>query len=136
MNRMYDDPMQLEDSMRLRITWADTYKLGSVELIGVAMHEPPVAFTASAHPISSQFLEPRALTSFEERALVELNAGETASVHTDKTGRFVVGALRAKEDCLQCHKSHKVGDLLGALTYRLKPVKDQMISRVAASLKR
>ena len=116
--RMIQDPMRVYDSMRLRITSNNTYKLESVELVGVVMHQTPVAFTRASHGISS-YLQPRPLTLFEERALVELTAGETVAVDADKTGRYVVGALRAKQSCLQCHKSYKVGDLLGALSYRL-----------------
>jgi len=117
MSRMYADPMRVHDLMRLRITSTDTYKLERVELVGVAMHDKPVAFTRAAH--GSKFLEPRPLTISEERALVELASGETISVHSDKTGRRVVGALRAKQECLHCHAGYKAGDLLGALSYRL-----------------
>ena len=116
--RMIQDPMRVYDSMRLRITSNNTYKLASVELVGVVMHQTPVAFTRATHDLLS-YLQARPLTVFEERALVELTAGETIAVDADKTGRYVVGALRAKQSCLQCHKSYKVGDLLGALSYRL-----------------
>ena len=118
--RMIQDPMRVHDSMRLRIT-NNTYKLASVELVGVVMHQTPVAFTRASHGMGS-YLQPRPLTVFEERALVELTAGETVAVDADKTGRYVVGALRAKQSCLQCHKSYKAGDLLGALSYRLTPL--------------
>jgi len=119
--RMIQDPMRVYDSMRLRITSNNTYKLESVELVGVVMHQTPVAFTRASHGMGS-YLQPRPLTVFEERALVELTAGETVAVDADKTGRYVVGALRAKQSCLQCHKSYKAGDLLGALSYRLTPL--------------
>ena len=122
MTRMYGDPMRVHDLMRLRITSADTYKLERVELVGVAMHDKPVAYTRASH--GGRFLEARALTAFEERALVELASGETVSVQADKTGRLVVGALRAKQDCLHCHPGYKSGDLLGALSYRLTPAGD------------
>ena len=118
-SRMYADTMQVHDSMRLRITSADIYKLEAVELVGVAMHDKPVAFSRAVHGNLSKLLESRPLTAFEERALGELKAGETVSVQVEKSGRFVVGALRAKQDCVQCHAGYKTGDLLGALSYRL-----------------
>ena len=120
--RMVADPMRVHDSMRLRITSNDAYNLEAVELVGVVMHDKPVAFTRTVHCVGARFLAARPLTAFEERALVELTAGETVAVDANKTGRYVVGALRAKQDCLQCHKSYKTGDLLGALSYRLTPV--------------
>ncbi len=144
-NRMYDEPMQLQDSMRLRITSAvpsrnlqfspvDAYKLDRVELIGVAMHDKPVAFRSVNHRSLTTLLQGRPLTVFEERALVELTAGETASIHTETAERFVVGALRAQQDCLECHKAYKPGDLLGALSYRLTPAAP-LNSAVASSIR-
>lgn len=120
--RMIADPMRVHDSMRLRITSNDAYKLEAVELVGIVMHDNPVGFRRAVHSGSSAFLAPRPLTAFEKRALVELTAGETVAVDADKGGRNVVGALRAKRECLQCHKSYKDGDLLGALSYRLTRV--------------
>ncbi|HZI51711.1 MAG TPA: hypothetical protein VFE29_07800 [Terriglobia bacterium] len=140
-NRMLDEPMRLQDSMRLRLTSApsrpspvETYKLLAVELIGVAMHETPEAFTSAKHRGLPVHLRGRPLTAFEERALLELTAGETAAVYTDDEGRFVVGALRAKEECLYCHRAYKDGDLLGALSYRLIPA-ERRNSAVAVNLR-
>src|SRR5262245_61385526 len=79
--RMMAIGMQVDDSMRLRTTSNGAYKLESVELVGVAMHDKPVAFSAAAHNIA-RYLQPRPLTAFEERALVELTAGETVAVNT------------------------------------------------------
>jgi hypothetical protein len=120
-SRIYADPMQVHDSMRLRITSGDTYRLEAVELIGVAMHEKPVAFSRTPHSALKSL--PRSLTAFEQRALTELSAGETVSVYVGNPERFVVGALRAQRGCLQCHGGHKTGDLLGALSYRLTPAR-------------
>lgn len=133
-NRMIDDPMQLHDSMRLRITSvpSETLKLEAVNLIGVAMHERPEAFMVSNH--RSLGLQIRSPTSFEERALLELSSGESVAAHTDDTGRLVVGALRAKAECVQCHRAYKTGDLLGALSYRLIPA-TRLNSTVAVNIR-
>jgi hypothetical protein len=31
-----------------------------------------------------------------------------------------MGSLRAKDSCVSCHRDKKIGDLLGAFTYRLR----------------
>jgi len=123
-SRVYQDPMSLRDSMRLRITSRDTYKIEGFDLIGVGKHPDPVAFLGRRHQTVVLNRQTRALTAFEQRAVAELKAGEDVAVETNETGRFVVGALRAQEDCLKCHGG-KTGDVLGALSYRLisaKPV--------------
>ena len=37
-----------------------------------------------------------------------------------------VGAIRATETCLQCHRSKHAGDVLGAFIYRVLPVQPQL----------
>ena len=117
-SRMYADTMQVHDSMRLRITSADIYKLEAVELVGVRVRvlepEPLDDRRTPATPRDS-----RPPTACAPRPLREPKACETVSVQVEKSGRFVVGALRAKQDCVQCHAGYKTGDLLGALSYRL-----------------
>jgi len=117
-SRVYQDPMSLRDSMRLRITSRDTYKIESFDLIGVGKHLDPVAFLGRRHQTVVLNRETRPLTAFEQRAVAELKAGEDVAVENNETGHFVVGALRAQEDCLKCHGG-KTGDVLGALSYRL-----------------
>jgi hypothetical protein len=120
LSRVFQEPMALRDSMRLRITSRNTYKLDSLDLIGVGKHPDPVAFLGRGHRTTLIQRLTRPLTPFEERAIAELKAGEDVAVETDHTGRVVVGALRAQEDCLKCHGG-KTGDVLGALSYRLTP---------------
>jgi hypothetical protein len=117
-SRVYQPPMSIRESMRLRITSRETYRLDSFDLIGVGKHPDPVAFLGRHHQTVSMLRQTRPLTSFESRAVGELIAGEDVSVETNPAGHFVVGALRAKEDCLKCHGG-KAGDVLGALSYRL-----------------
>ncbi len=50
--------------------------------------------------------------------MAELESGEDVAVEVAGTARFVVGALRAQEECLRCHGG-RTGDVLGALSYRL-----------------
>ena len=119
-SRVYQPPMTLRESMRLRITSRDVYKLDGFDLIGIGKHPAPVAFLGRNRHTVSLGRQTRPLTTFEERAISELTAGEDVAVQSDPTGRAIVGALRAKEDCLRCHGG-KTGDVLGALSYRLTP---------------
>jgi hypothetical protein len=117
-SRVYQDPMALLESMRLRITSRDTYRLESLDLIGVGKHPEPVVFLGRRHQTVSMNRQTRPLSSFEKRAIAELRAGEDVAVQADDVSRVVVGALRARQDCLKCHGG-ETGDVLGALSYRL-----------------
>jgi len=132
-SRVYQPPMSIRESMRLRITSRETYSLDSFDLIGVGKHPDPVAFLGRHHESVAMLRQTRPLTSFESRAVAELIAGEDVAVEANQAGRFVVGALRAKEDCLKCHGG-KTGDVLGALSYRLTPAEPRN-SVVAVNIK-
>src|SRR5207237_541187 len=67
-------------------------------------------------------LPTRPLEAFETRAIDELKKGKELLVETSAGEMRMVGAIRAKEACIACHKSNKVGDLLGAFTYRVDAV--------------
>lgn len=98
----------------------NVYALDSIELIGVAKHNPPVAYTPFRHGGMSRDTHP--LTDFEEKSLKEILAGKDVVSGMDNTGTLVIGALRAKDECLQCHQDKKTGDVLGALVYHLHPL--------------
>jgi len=121
-SRMIAPPMLVTDSMWLQLDSA-TYKLGTLELVGIANHESPVVFVDLLHRVSSIRRETRSLTPAEERALDTLRAGKDVVVETSRNRRNVLGALRAQTLCLGCHKGAKVGDLLGAFSYRLDSAK-------------
>ena len=122
MERMITPTMTITDSMWLTLE-PRTFKLGTLELIGIAEHKNPVAFVDLRHRSFRANTETRALTAFETRALKELQAGVDLATDADGRGRTVVGALRARQECLGCHnrggQEYQAGDLLGALSYRL-----------------
>jgi hypothetical protein len=126
MERMLTPTMTITDSMWLT-EGTRTFKLGTLELVGIANHESPVAFVELRHRPFSSDKETRTLTAFETRALKELQAGTEITSEADRRGRTVVGALRARQECLGCHNSngqkYQAGDLLGALVYRLDSAK-------------
>jgi hypothetical protein len=122
-SRMLAPPMRVTDSMWLTPD-AGGYKLGSLELIGIAKHDTPVAFTDVFHEIAESRRETRALTAFEQKAIATLRTGGGSVVVEEKGNRrVVVGALRATAACKYCHPNYQEGDLLGALTYRLDRAK-------------
>jgi len=126
MERMQTPAMAINDSMWLT-DGLSTFKLGTLELIGIAKHDSPVAFADLRHRPFAGDKETRGLTAFETRALKELQGGAELTTQRDRRGRTVVGAVRAREECLRCHNSngqgYQVGDLLGAFSYRLDNAK-------------
>jgi hypothetical protein len=121
-SRMIAPPMVVTDFM-----WLDlgdrTYKLGTLELVGIAKHETPVVFVDLLHRISPLLRQTRALTALEHEAIAALRDGDDVIVDETAKRRLIVGALRAEAACLQCHTDYRVGDLLGALSYRLDRAK-------------
>ena len=126
--RAASDLMALDGAMSVAPSDATEQRstLETVELIGVAKHSAPVAFAKSAalasdghHRDSSRRPQTRALTPFETRSLASLREGHEVVTETRGSNRLVVGAIRARTNCLGCHAGYKEGDVLGALTYRL-----------------
>ncbi len=125
--------MRVDPGMRLRLTdeahmdgpasmSTGTYRIYSLELIGIAMHAPPVAFVVVRHRDSAASINNRELTDFEEEAIKQLQAGKQIVDRLTKTDRLMVGAVRAEASCVSCHTDAKVGDLLGAFSYHLSLV--------------
>jgi hypothetical protein len=117
-SRTLAPPMVVTDFMWLDLG-ARTYKLGTLELIGIAKHEAPTVFVGLRHRAYPISRETRALSAFEQRAITDLRTEGDIVVDDSPKRRIVVGALRAQAACLTCHKDYRVGDLLGALSYRL-----------------
>lgn len=125
LSRMARPPMLdrsgILDSGRVR------YTVKSIELIGLLKLETPVAYVPSWHGgrIDADGFTRRELTGFEKATIAAFAAGKgLASSRDDESGLLVcIGALRAKDTCLDCHKDKKLGDLLGAFSYRLQPIK-------------
>lgn len=101
-----------------------------LELIGVAKHNPPQVFSNEMsifHQRSKTVPPPprtmgRAMTMWEKQALRDLDAGQRLTVEKRGKGLRVVGAIRAGDECLGCHKNKRAGDMLGAFVYSLWPI--------------
>lgn len=99
-----------------------------VELVGVARQDPPVVHRAGfmgfqhrdddaampALPTST-----RTLQAWEREALARLIGGTDIVVQAGPGGERAMGPIRARPDCLACHRYHREGDVLGALSYGL-----------------
>ena len=128
-SRMVSPSLQIHDDMLLSLTVPSEdasppetlrYRLKSLELIGVARHATPVAFVIGSHTDRSAVDETRPLSRFEQRALASLGPANEVVGQTTRSGRDVVGAIRATAECTSCHSTSKAGDLLGAFSYRLE----------------
>jgi hypothetical protein len=102
------------------------YALDSVELVGLIHREVPVVYTPRLHNsgFDAKVFESRPLSDFETESLGGFQTGKgIASTPEGKPGAMhCIGALRAKDSCLACHKAARAGDLLGAFTYTLRPL--------------
>jgi hypothetical protein len=100
----------------------------SVELIGIAKHDPPVVYPPSPFSgfqhtdrkeDSPSSGETRDLTASEREAVRMLTEGWQLIVKSEGDEVRVTGPIRARSSCLECHKQRKTGDVLGALGYRM-----------------
>ncbi len=101
-----------------------------VELIGIAKHDPPVVFASPfmgfQHVEGDKAASPRGdrgrpPTPDERAALRALARGERLVVRGQGDGLRAIGAIRAADECLGCHRKARAGDMLGALIYTLRP---------------
>jgi hypothetical protein len=60
----------------------------------------------------------RKLDDFETRSLAQLHEGNDVVLQSSAQEMRVLGAIRARSQCLECHKT-EVGSLLGAFSYKL-----------------
>jgi hypothetical protein len=99
-----------------------SWKVVSLELVGLLRHEKPVVYLSTKLPRMDELSDKsvRQLDAFEMTALTELQRGADMHIGEDKdSGRFL-GAIRSTKQCIECHGGER-GALLGAFTYRLRP---------------
>ena len=102
---------------------AERWAVRKVELIGLLMHDAPVAYMNPDDKLptmaTAKDSKTRELTEFESGGLKDLAAGkEVVAVDATTNQVRMVGAIRMADACLKCHEG-KRGDLLGAFTYDL-----------------
>ena len=108
-------------------------RVEDVRMIGMARHDPPLVYASGVfkfqHADGGQVFLPmpgsRPVNDEERLILGRLQGGEEL-VSVPGIGRpLSVGAIRARENCLACHRSKKAGDVLGAFVYALVPAQEK-----------
>jgi hypothetical protein len=103
----------------------DSWKLVQLQLVSLDRFDLPRAYVLDNLPrmdkLTGEDVPTRELDSFELDALEKLRGGEEIVVQSDQESLQMVGALRSRQSCMQCHSGNK-HDLLGAFSYRFKPV--------------
>ncbi len=92
--------------------------VAKIELIGVVIHEKPVAYLSTNLPKMDELRKAptRPLDAFEMEALEALRKGEDLFARGIADQARMLGAIRATKQCLDCHGASR-GDLLGAFSY-------------------
>jgi hypothetical protein len=99
------------------------YRVQRLELVSLGGEQSPVAYrNNSIYPLKEHYKEhkTRPLDEFEQASLKKLGRGRQFVFNGDAVQPRFVGAIRARQMCLQCHEAKK-GDLLGAFVYELHP---------------
>ena len=74
----------------------------------------------------------RPLTELEIKGLEQLRAGEDLHVQAQLNTIRMVGALRARKQCIECHQVER-GEVLGAFSYELRRVPPLPVPKRRAS---
>lgn len=125
---------RLTPMMRLRWNYDPVgdskLRIGDVQLIGVAKHDPPVVYSSVFQGFEHGENGPELVDKYaretnegEMQALLVLARGEEIVSSPEGGGLRVIGPIRARTQCLGCHRDKHAGELLGALSYRLEPVR-------------
>ena len=98
----------------------ERWRIQSLELVSLLKHEQPVAYLSKHLPRMDELRDAptRPLSSFEKRALAELQKSEDLRTETATNRIDMLGSIRALNQCLACHRVQR-GDLVGAFSYTL-----------------
>jgi hypothetical protein len=97
------------------------WRIESLDLISLLKHPEPVAYVSKHLPRMDELRDAptRPLDEFESERLPKLLAGEEFSAAQAPRRVRMLGAIRARAECLKCHSVDQ-GDLLGAFSYDLR----------------
>ena len=98
-----------------------------VELVSLLKEEQPGAYVLDemATPPRARVARRRGLDEFEERGLQAVRRGADL-VWSPEAPKRMFGAVRARQECLDCHPGAREGDLLGAFSYYLTTPVDSL----------
>ena len=96
-------------------------QVNRVELVSLLKHATPRVYLSDNLPRMDELrtAQTRELNDFEARSLPDLVKGEDLVSGRAGDTVFVLGAIRAAKQCLDCHSVER-GELLGAFSYRLR----------------
>lgn len=99
------------------------YRLARLELVSLLKHQQPVVYVSENLPNMDELRDvpTRPVTAFEGAALARLRRVEDLVTEDAGNQLKMLGAIRASETCLKCHRVRR-GELLGAFRYELVPV--------------
>lgn len=99
------------------------WQLTRLELVGLLKHDEPRVYIAETIPLMNELdsLPHRQLNEFEAQALPQLATEKDTVIEEFVGGAKMLGAVRAGNDCLQCHNGPR-GKLLGAFSYEFKEI--------------
>jgi hypothetical protein len=100
------------------------WQITRLELVGLLRHDEPVVYVTDSMPAMDELdgVPTRPLDDFETAALTTLAAQVDVVVDQRPERIRMLGALRAGNNCLQCHEGQR-GKLLGAFSYEIVPRK-------------
>jgi len=107
----------------------ERWRIVQLELVSLLKHDKPSAYSSDELPDMEHLDEApvRDLDTFESQALARLRADEDVVIHSGETEIRMLGSLRASSGCLSCHDVER-GELLGALSYALRPVSQAAVA--------
>jgi len=120
--RFYDDAPPTVPPMPPRAEWRKDWAVIRLELIGMLSHPQPVAYVSEHLPQLDELstYPTRELNDFEQSALTQLQTMQDLVIDEQPDRIRMVGSLRADDNCRRCHTVGR-GELLGALTYEMRP---------------
>ena len=100
----------------------DEWRINRIELVSLLLNEQPRVYVAKPGELPTMEnvvdRETRKLSDFESRGLKSLADGRDTFVSATVNRIEMMGAIRAADNCLQCHDG-KRGKILGAFSYEI-----------------
>lgn len=102
-------------------------QLTRLELVSLLRHEEPRVYVAETIPLMNELdsFPHRELNDFETQALSQLVSERDTFMKETSDGAVMLGAVRAADECLQCHTGPR-GRLLGAFTYQFRAIAESV----------
>lgn len=112
------------------------WTLARLELVSLLKHKEPRVYISEELPRMDKLksVPTRELTEFEWLALSQLWHEKDIVVAEEGNEVLMLGALRARTECLDCHSVER-GQLLGAFSYKIHPAARPAADSEAADLK-